>query len=158
MLRVAVRAESALGRARQGVLFGNHYVQVPTCGASRYALLTGRSPISSGVVRSNNAFTSKGTALVAEPTAAAQSMPELFRRNGYRTVLIGKISHTPDGRVFAYNGSGDGRPELPHAWDVFGTPMGKWNRGWGIFFAYEGGRHREDGTGMRLDAVHRPAG
>ncbi|HBE67220.1 MAG TPA: hypothetical protein DDW52_03635, partial [Planctomycetaceae bacterium] len=27
--------------AQQGVLFKRHYVQAPTCGASRYALLTG---------------------------------------------------------------------------------------------------------------------
>ncbi len=135
--------------ARQGVLFRNHYVQVPTCGASRYALLTGRSPATTGVTRSNNAFYDPPTALIPVATPAAQSMPELFRRNGYHTVLIGKISHTPDGRVFAYNGTGDGRAELPHAWDEFSTPMGSWKRGWGIFFAYQGGRHREDGGGHR---------
>ena len=28
--------------ARDGVLFRRHYVQAPTCGASRYTLLTGR--------------------------------------------------------------------------------------------------------------------
>jgi len=27
--------------------------------------------------------------------------------------------------------------------------MGQWKRGWGIFFAYSGGRHREDGGGHR---------
>jgi arylsulfatase A-like enzyme len=74
-------------------------------------------------------------------------MPELFRRSGYRTVCIGKISHTPDGRVYAYNGSGDGRAELPHAWDELPTPFGPWRRGWGAFFAYAEGRHREDGQG-----------
>ena len=30
--------------ASQGMLFTRHYVQVPTCGASRYSMLTGRSP------------------------------------------------------------------------------------------------------------------
>ncbi len=135
--------------ARQGVLFRNHYVQVPTCGASRYAMLTGRSPSATGVTRSNNAFYKPPTALATVATAGAQSMPELFRRNGYHTVLIGKISHTPDGKVYAYNGTGDGRLELPHAWDDLSTPVGPWKRGWGAFFAYQGGRHREDGGGHR---------
>ena len=35
--------------ASEGVLFTRHFVQVPTCGASRYALLTGRSPARSSV-------------------------------------------------------------------------------------------------------------
>ena len=89
------------------------------------------------------------TAISTEKLPGAQSMPELFRRNGYRTALIGKISHTADGKVFAYNGKGDGRPEVPHAWDEYLTPMGSWKRGWGIFFAYADGKHREDGGGHK---------
>jgi arylsulfatase A-like enzyme len=135
--------------ASQGVLFTHHYVQVPTCGASRYAMLTGRSPARTRVFSSNEALYNGPAALAPEQSAGAQSLPELFRRSGYRTVCIGKISHTPDGRVFAYNGTGDGRPELPHAWDELATPLGPWGRGWGAFFAYTGGRHREDGQGHR---------
>ena len=89
------------------------------------------------------------TALSATRLDAAQTLPELFRRSGYHTICIGKMSHTPDGRVYAYNGSGDGRPEMPHAWDELPTPFGPWNRGWGTFFAYAGGRHREDGQGNK---------
>lgn len=135
--------------ASEGVLFTNHFVQVPTCGASRYALLTGRSPQNSGVTRKNQAFYQGASALSAKQTAGAQTMPELFRRSGYRTTCIGKISHTADGRVFEYNGTGDGRDELPHAWDELATPFGSWKRGWGIFFAYANGRSREDGSGIR---------
>jgi arylsulfatase A-like enzyme len=135
--------------ASEGVLFTNHFVQVPTCGASRYALLTGRSPRNSGVTRSNQAFYRGPAALSAKQTVGAQTMPELFRRSGYQTTCIGKISHTADGRVFEYNGSGDGRDELPHAWDELATPFGSWKRGWGIFFAYANGRSREDGSGIR---------
>ncbi len=76
-------------------------------------------------------------------------MPELFRLHGYRTICIGKVSHTADGRVYEYNGQGDGRLELPGAWDELPTPFGPWERGWGIFFAYANGRHREDGQGHR---------
>ena len=144
--------------AAQGVVFRNHFVAVPTCGASRYALLTGRSPASSGVRRGNGALYSGPAALLQAEQPGAQSMPELFRRSGYHTVLIGKVSHTADGRVFAYDGSGDGRDELPNSWDELATPYGDWQRGWGIFFAYEGGAHREDGQGhhdlMQFTAEH----
>lgn len=135
--------------ASTGVTFLQHFAAVPTCGASRYALLTGRSPLSSGIRSGNNALHSGPTALKAEQQPGAQSLPELFRRSGYRTTLIGKISHTADGKVTAYNGTGDKRHELPHAWDDFATPYGPWQRGWGTFFAYADGKHREDGQGHR---------
>ncbi len=135
--------------AAEGVLFRNHFAAVPTCGASRYALLTGRSPGSSGVRGGNQALYQGAAAIRAEVQAGAQTMPELFRRSGYHTVCLGKISHTPDGRVFAYDGQGDGRAELPHAWDELATPFGPWQRGWGAFFAYAQGRHREDGEQHR---------
>ena len=134
--------------AAEGIAFRNHFVQVPTCGASRYALLTGRSPANSGAM-GNGALYNGKTALSAKELPGAQTLPELFRRNGYHTTLIGKISHTADGRVYGYDGKGDGRAELPHAWDDFATPFGDWKRGWGIFFAYANGKHREDGQGHR---------
>ena len=134
--------------AASALRFDSHYVQAPSCGPSRYALLTGRSPAASGAL-GNEALYSGPTRLSPDPTPGSQSLPEAFRRGGYRTVCIGKISHTPDGRVFAYNGKGDGRPELPNAWDELATPFGPWRRGWGTFFAYAGGAHREDGEGHR---------
>jgi len=134
--------------ANEGTLFTRHFVQVATCGASRYALLTGRSPANSRAFK-NAAMYSSPTALLPHQQPGAQSMPELFRRSGYHTTLIGKISHTADGRVYAYDGSGSGRDEIPHAWSEKATPLGPWKRGWGIFFAYENGRHREDGNGNK---------
>ena len=98
---------------------------------------------------STTAFFSTKVGLDPKELPGAQSMPELFRRSGYKTCLLGKMSHTADGRVFAYDGSGDGRPEMPHAWDESLTPLGDWERGWGIFFAYANGRHREDGSGYK---------
>lgn len=134
--------------AKQSVTFANHFVQVPTCGASRYALLTGRSPMHSQAL-GNAALYQGKCKLDPRQLDSAQTFPELFRRNGYHTVCIGKISHTADGKVFAYNGQGDGRAELPHAWDELATPYGEWKRGWGIFFAYHDGKHREDGKGNK---------
>ena len=135
--------------AARSMRFSRHYVAVPTCGASRYALLTGRSPQSTGITVGNNGFYAQGTELNPQQMPGAQTMPELFRRSGYRTCFLGKLSHTADGKVYAYDGSGDGRPEVPHAWDENLTPLGNWERGWGIFFAYANGRHREDGSGYK---------
>ncbi len=119
--------------ASTGMLFNRHYVQVATCHSSRLSMLTGRSP---GEARQ-------------KPQDGARFMPELFRRSDYHTTCIGKISHTPDGRKFQYNGKGDGHMELPNAWDALPTPFGPWKRGWGIFFAYADGKHREDGQGNK---------
>lgn len=130
--------------AKRSLRFENHFVQVPTCGSSRYALLTGRSPAFSGAL-GNGAMSGGKSALKPKELPSAQSMPELFRRSGYHTTLIGKISHTADGFVYGYDGKGDGRHEIPMAWDEFATPYGAWKRGWGIFFAYADGRNREDG-------------
>jgi arylsulfatase A-like enzyme len=135
--------------AAGGVTFLSHFASVPTCGASRYALLTGRSPSASGVRGGNQGLYQGASALSQELLEGAQSLPELFGRSGYQTTLIGKLSHTADGKVYDYNGEGDGRLELPHAWDKLATPYGPWRRGWGIFFAYAEGRHREDQQGNR---------
>ena len=62
---------------------------------------------------------------------------------------MAKISHTADGRNYAYNGKGDGSDELPFAWDWKKTPFGPWKRGWGVFFAYADGVHREDNSGYK---------
>ena len=134
--------------AESCVTFHKHFVQVPTCGASRFALLTGQSPIQSGALGNQSLYQGK-TKLRAVEGLPAQTFPELFRRNGYETVCIGKISHTPDGKVFNYDGTGNGRSELPGAWDQLATPYGPWKRGWGTFFAYADGRHREDGLGHK---------
>ncbi len=85
--------------ASEGSLFTNHYVQVPTCGASRYSLLTGMRPTDRHHL-SNQVI---ATELADRPEG---SIPETFihhlRRNGYYTVGIGKISHSADGLVYGY--------------------------------------------------------
>ncbi|MEZ6121213.1 MAG: sulfatase [Pirellulaceae bacterium] len=130
--------------AKTAARFTNHFVAVPTCGASRYALLTGHSPYRSGFTAGNEAFSQlQNKGQIIPPT-----MPSILKERGYHTIAIGKISHSPDGRLFAYDGSGDGRHEIPDAWDELATPIGDWSQNpWGNFFAYANGHHREDGQG-----------
>lgn len=127
--------------AAEGRIFNRHYVQVPTCGASRYALLTGQLPVS-GESKGNHAFR------IAERGKAPSSMPQWFRENGYHTVQTGKISHSPDGYEFRREGyqylrTGDAH-ELPGAWDEFITPSGQWETPWFAFFGYDGGDTRRE--------------
>ncbi|MBZ4187560.1 sulfatase [Niabella beijingensis] len=126
--------------AREGRVFLNHYVNVPTCGASRYSMLTGRLPQTPAAL-SNDAFEklTAGKPAAEEP----ESFVELFRRNGYYTVGIGKISHSPDGNVYGYNQPVSDKRELPHSWDAFYFDHGKWQTGWNAFFGYAGGENRQ---------------
>jgi len=134
--------------AAGGRRFERHYVQAPTCGASRYALMTGLRP-STPRSMDNGAF-----ADLAEPTPERpESMAHLFRRHGYRTVCLGKISHQPDGRVFSYDGRGDGHLELPHSWDEVGAAPGKWETAWNAFFGYADGSARVPGKTPAFEAA-----
>ena len=130
--------------AQSGRLFQRHFVQVPTCGASRCALLTGRRPrgrpfLNNQIMR--DLFT---------PTETEQ--PESFvhqlKRNGYYTAGLGKISHYPDGKIYTYEGEGDGRWEMPLSWNEMWGPVDKWETAWNAFFAYADGsnRNREKGN------------
>ena len=82
-------------------------------------------------------------------------MPEAFRRAGYHTASIGKVSHSPNGRRYGKptgkrDKSGkmipgepnDHAPELAQAWDSVGGPVGAWNDPWSAFFGYAGGKTR----------------
>lgn len=117
-------------------LFRNHFVQVATCGASRYALLTGTLPRTPADQENSASHTLK-----RGPSTVARTMPELFRKNGYRTVCFGKISHESEGML-------GNRPELPEAWDELLTPRGQWAGKGSLLFAYANGRVRDIKTGF----------
>ncbi|UNY97478.1 sulfatase [Zhouia spongiae] len=128
--------------AKEGTLFKNHYTTVPTCGASRYALLSGKLPYSPEDI-SNHVFVKKNTYQPEKET------PETFihhlKRNGYHTVGIGKISHHPDGLVYNQaKGTDSISPELPYSWDEMIFNPGKWGNGQKAFFGYADGSNRND--------------
>ncbi len=64
--------------AKRAILFERHYVQVATCGASRYALLTGRSPARSKVTRNNAAAYTGSSALKAEQQPVLRACRSCF--------------------------------------------------------------------------------
>ena len=126
--------------ASEGRLFRHHYVTVPTCGSSRYALLTGQYP--RNTVELNNNIFEKATA--GKPQSdRPESMVEAFRRSGYYTVGMGKISHSADGFVYGYTDSVSNIMELPNSWDEFHFNPGKWGNGWNAFFGYASGENRQ---------------
>ncbi len=126
--------------ASQGRIFNNHFVQVPTCGASRHSLLTGWRPRQKSHL--GNEAIVKG--ISGKPEI---EYPETFihhlRRNGYYTVGMGKISHYPDNLVYGYTDQPSNKKELPHSWDEFVFNSGKWKTGWNAFFGYANGENRQ---------------
>ncbi|MFY0625783.1 MAG: sulfatase [Reichenbachiella sp.] len=126
--------------ASSGTAFANHYVQVPTCGASRHSLLTGKRP--SKQKHLGNSAIEKEISDLPEG-----ELPESFvhhlKRNGYYTIGIGKISHSADGLVYGYEDSVSNKRELPHSWDERPFDAGKWGTGWNAFFAYANGENRQ---------------
>lgn len=128
--------------ASEGRLFTRHFVQFPTCGASRYSMLTSRRP-SLPVHYTNAPFDE----LPESDRAGPASLPGAFRRAGYTTVGLGKISHSPDGRTPG------GEPQLPGAWDEFTPIVGAWESAEAGFFGYAGGLTREIGVTPATEAA-----
>ena len=127
--------------AASGRVFRNHYVAVPTCGASRYALMTGRRPTAAS--DGNDAF----NAMPANEPATPESWIHLLRQNGWHTACIGKVTHEPDGFRWSFpvnyddNRSRANRPDMRFSFDEIIYDHGKWGARRYPLFAYA------DGTG-----------
>ncbi len=74
--------------AKQGVVFGRNYCNVPTCGASRASLLSGMRP------KEGRFFNFK--TYLQEEVPDAITLPEHLKNNGYYTVSNGKVFHHQD--------------------------------------------------------------
>ncbi len=123
-----------------GRAFTRHYVQAPTCGASRYAMLTGKYAINPAQ-RDNGALASTAKNADLQP----YSMPRQFRENGYRTVSIGKVSHYPGG-LAGKDWNDSAKPEMPGSWDVSMMPTGPWETPEKAMHGYAGGVPRKGGV------------
>jgi len=129
--------------AKSARLFTRHYVQVPTCGASRCALLRGRYPtipphLGNQAIRQTHA------------DWAARSLPAMFRQAGYRTLALGKIMHHPGGLTGPDWATGP--EELPGVWDRAWTPVGPWKTPEAMMHGYANGRARQPGRSPAWEA------
>jgi iduronate 2-sulfatase len=133
--------------AKTARLFPQHYVQVPTCGASRCALLRGRYPTvpahlsNEGVRRTHAEW-------------GAQSLPAVFRAAGYHTLAVGKLTHYPGGRTG--KGWADGPEELPGAWERAWIPEGPWANAQAMMHGYANGGARQPGKSPAWEAHDGP--
>lgn len=130
--------------AARGRAFTRHYVQAPTCGASRYALLTGRYG-SAG----NDALLRRSKLLREGTGDVPPSMPAWFRNNGYTTVSVGKVSHHPGGLSGA-NWNDPTQPEMPDSWDRHLLPAAQWQHPQGWMHGLAHGEIRRDASQMDL--------
>ncbi len=94
--------------ARRGVLFNNAHCAAPACNPSRTSVLTGLAPTTSGVYYNWQDWR-KNRRLIEHPT-----LPEWFRRAGYRTLGGGKIYHAATLSREGYTGYLD-----PQPWDEY---------------------------------------
>ena len=132
--------------AREGRAFLRHFVQAPTCGASRYALLTGCYS-EDGASRGNGALVARAK----DMRGASPTMLEVFRGAGYTTVSVGKVSHHPGGR-YGEDWDDPAAIEMPGAWDRHSMPTGAWGSPRGTMHGLADGHVRAAGVTPALES------
>lgn len=122
--------------AASGRSFHRHFVQAPTCGASRHALLTGQYG-AAPALRTNDALLVRA----GLPPSLPRNLPRHFRENGYLTVALGKISHYPGG-LGGKDWADPAKTEMPDSWDKNLMPTGPWLTPQRAMHGYSNGRPR----------------
>ncbi|SIR29871.1 iduronate 2-sulfatase [Maribacter ulvicola] len=128
--------------AAKGVSFQKHYVNAPSCGPSRYTLLTGLYGSAS-----NNALFLRANKMEEGIKEIHPSMPEWFKTNGYTTVSVGKVSHHPGGRGGS-NWNDSTIIEMPNAWDKHLMPVLEWEHPRGMMHGLANGEIRIKASDM----------
>ena len=129
--------------AKSARVFSHHFVQVPTCGASRCALLRGCYP-------DRAAHVGNGAIAGTQTEWGSRSLPAVFRANGYRTLALGKVTHHPGGLTGKH--WAEGREELPGAWDRCWIPKGPWEHAEAMMHGYANGVARRPGKSPPMEA------
>ena len=132
--------------AAESRIFTHHYVQAPTCGASRYALLTGLYGPGG-----NSALMERAKKL--DPKRP--SLPETFRQAGFTTVAVGKVSHHPGGLGGKF-WNDPKEVEMPQAWDRQPLSCGPWKHPQGMMHGLAKGATRSNKPYPALEAVDGP--
>lgn len=128
--------------AKNGISFQKHFVNAPSCGPSRYTLLTGQYGTAN-----NNALFLRANEIKKGTKTLNPSMPEWFKLHGYTTVSVGKVSHHPGGR-----GGKDWNDstiiEIPKAWDKHLMPIAEWQHPRGSMHGLAYGKIRKKASNM----------
>lgn len=128
--------------AKNSISFMKHFVNSPSCGPSRYTLLTGQYGSSN-----NNALFLRATKIKKGLKGIKPSMPEWFKTNGYTTVSVGKVSHHPGGRG-GTNWDDNTIAEMPNAWDKSLVPVAEWQHPRGLMHGLANGEIRKKASKM----------
>ena len=100
--------------AESGMLFTQAYCTAPSCAPSRTSIMTGRRPSTSGFYRNHSYHWRKNPIL--EDTV---TLPQHFRRHGYRTMGGGKLFHALS---WIHEGYGINQND-PKSWDSYFPSM-----------------------------------
>ncbi|MGB7393074.1 MAG: sulfatase [Pricia sp.] len=130
--------------------FSRHYVNAPSCGPSRYAFLTGRYGLKYRDKGNQSLFARAKD--IEKKDSIVPSMPKWFRKNGYTTVSVGKVSHHPGGRG-GNDWNDDKIPEMPNAWDRHLMPVAEWQHPRGAMHGLAHGKIRTPDERDVLEAV-----
>lgn len=128
-------------------VFTQHYVQVPTCGASRAVLLSGRYP-------SEPAHVGNGAIAKTHARWGDANLPKWFRQHGYRTLALGKVTHHPGGRTGHL--WAEGPEELPDSWDRCWIPETLWGEPERMMHGYANGQPRTRGESPPIESFNGP--
>jgi len=128
--------------AEKGVSFQRHFVNAPSCGPSRYTLLTGQYGPAG-----NNALFQRADDIRNPGRVVSSSMPEWFRKRGYTTVSVGKVSHHPGGRG-GKNWNDSTIVEMPRAWSKALMPVAEWQHPRGMMHGLAHGEIRLNAEDM----------
>ncbi len=118
-----VRTPNIDGIARNGVFFSNTVSNHPLCSPFRGMLMTGKYPLSNGVISNcNSGRTEYGNFLKSDETCFS----DVLAKNNYNAGYVGK---------WHLNGPEPTKPGEPKVWDDY-CPLGKDRHGFDFWYAY----------------------